>query len=264
MVTSKQIDEYLKRVPPLPEALQEGLKYLAEKELSAAAKAAAKEPSLIHYLKQVVNSAAYGFKQELKDPMQIFSALGTERAKQLLYAYMVGSVAPDKWGYFSLDKDDFRTFQLSLMKKWESIVKEQKFDEKFLSAAAIMSAGLIVADGIFADHVLEVSLIREGMDLDLGTILERVSGFSFDELVVHIAEKWELDSEVTELVKLAFAKEECGNAPSCDAARFLHLLLFYELSRPKMLEAGANSFISFNPEFVMPVMERFEEITEIA
>ncbi len=263
MVTSKQIDEYLKRVPPLPEALRESLSSLNGRDLSKAAKAASDDPALIYYLKQVVNSAAYGFKQELKDPMQIFSALGTERAKQLLYAYMVESVAPQKWGCFSLGRDDFRNFQLSLMKRWEKIVKEEAMEEKYLSAAAVISAGLIVADAIFSDRSSEVALIRQSGDIDLGTILERVSGFGFETLVEKIAGKWEIDSGVIEVVKLAFAKEECGKAPSCDAARFLHLLLFYELSRPKMLEAGANSFISFNPDFVMPVMERFEEITEI-
>ncbi len=263
MVTPQQIGEYLKRVPPLPEALGNSLNSLSQGELAAAAKAASADPALIHYLKQVVNSAAYGFKQELKDPMQIFSALGTQRAKQLLYAYMVHSVAPQKWGYFTLDKDGFRNFQLSFMQKWEKIVYAQKIDEKYLSAAAIMSAGIIVADAIFADHASDVALIKESGDFDLDTILERVSRLSFEQLVAAIAKKWDVDTDVVRLVSLAFGKEDCDGDDLCEPARFLHLLLFYELSRPLMLDAGANSFIAFNPEFSIPVLERFEEIVGV-
>ncbi len=264
MVTSQQIGEYLKRVPPLPKALRGALDSLAKGELASAAKAASADPSLIHYLKQVVNSAAYGFKQELKEPIQIFSALGIERAKQLLYAYMVHSVAPQKWGYFSLEKGGFTQFQVSFMQKWEKIVSAEKIDEKYMSAAAIMSAGLIVADAIFADHASDVALIRESGDLDLDTILERVSRFRFEQLVAAIAKKWEVSEDVTRLVSLAFGKADCEDSDDlCRPARFLHLLLFYELSRPVMLDAGANSFISFNPEFAMPVLGRFEEIVGI-
>ncbi|WP_456403670.1 HDOD domain-containing protein [Hydrogenimonas sp.] len=263
MVTPQQIGEYLKRVPPLPEALRGTLQKLEEKELSEAAKAASADPALMHYLRQVVNSAAYGFKQELKDPMQIFSALGIQRAKQLLYAYMVHSVAPEKWGYFSLDKEAFSHFQVSLMQRWERIVSAEKIDEKFMSAAAILSAGLIVADAIFADHASDVALLKESGDLDLDTILERVSRLSFERLVAEIAKRWEVQSDIIRLVSLAFGKEECDDEGLCTPARLLHLLLFYELSRPVMLEAGANAFISFNPEFAMPVLERFQEIVGV-
>ncbi len=264
MITSQQIGEYLKRVPPLPEAIGGTLRLLSEGELASAAKTASEDPALIYYLKQVVNSAAYGFKQELKEPMQIFSALGTERARELLYAYMVHSVAPEKWGYFALDKDGFTHFQLSFMQRWEKIVSAEKIDEKYTSAAAIMSAGVIVADAIFADHASDVALLRENSDLDLDTILERVSGFRFERLVAAIAGKWEVERDVTELVTLAFGRSECSDSDSaCRAARFLHLLLFYELSRPMMLDAGVNAFISFNPEFTMPVLDRFEEIVGV-
>ncbi len=263
MVTPQQIGEYLKRVPPLPEAIGSSLNYLAQGELATAAKAASADPALIHYLKQIVNSAAYGFKQELKDPMQIFSALGTQRAKQLLYAYMVHSVAPQKWGYFALDKDGFGKFQLSFMQRWERVVSTLEIDEKFMSAAAIMSAGLIVADAIFADRASDVALIKGSGDFDLDTILERVSRLRFEQLVATIAKKWDVESDVIKLVSLAFGKEECEGDDLCTPARFLHLLLFYELSRPAMLDAGANSFISFNPEFSMPVLERFEEIVGV-
>ncbi|WP_456452293.1 HDOD domain-containing protein [Hydrogenimonas sp.] len=264
MVTPQQIAEYIQKVPPLPETLRETLAALEAGELAAAAKRAAADPALLHYLKQVVNSAAYGFRNELSDAGQIFSALGTERAKQLLYAYMVSLLAPKEWNYFTMDTQTFRNFQTGLMSKWERIVKALGAEEKYLSAAAIMSAGLVVADAIFGDHASEVALIRESGDLDLDTILERVSRLNFEKLVTTIAEKWEVDPEVAKLVGLAFGREACEEGRLCELARLLHLLLFYELSRPAMMDAGANAFIAFNPEFSEPVLERFQEIVEIA
>jgi HD-like signal output (HDOD) protein len=137
-------------------------------------------------------------------------------------------------------------------------------EEKYLSAAAILSAGLVVADAIFADHASDVALIRESGEIDLDTILERVSGLNFEKLVATIAKKWEIDPDVVRLVVLAFGKEECDGEPPCELAKMLHLLLFYELSRPAMMDAGANAFVAFNPEFVSPVLEKFQDVVSLA
>ncbi len=261
MVTPQQIDEYLKRVPPMPKALRETMAALQSGDLAAAAKAAGKDPGMIDYLKKVVNSAAYGFKGSITDPAQIFSALGLARAKELLYAYMVSHIAPESWSYFDMNNDEFVHFQIELMNRWERLIAHMGADEKFLGAAAILSAGLVVADAIFGDHSSDVALLRESGDYDLNTILQRVSHVGFDRLVEEIARKWEVEESLVHLVKLSFGQLPCEGEDEriCQLARLLHLLLFYELSRPKLLEAGANAFISFNPDFTLPVLEIFEE-----
>ncbi len=266
MVTPQQIDAYLKRVPPMPETLKETIAALQAGDLAAASRAAAKEPAMIDYLKRVVNSAAYGFKTTISDPAQIFSVLGTARAKELLYAYMVNRIVPESWRYFSLDHDEFIRFQTQLLHRWEKLVAHLNADERFLSAAAIMSAGLVVADAIFGDHASDVALLRESGDYDLDTILRRVSHIGFDRLVEEIAKRWEMEPSVIHLVRLAFGHLPCEGEEEqiCRLARLLHLLLFYELSRPALLEAGANAFISFNPDFTLPVLETFEEVVEAA
>ena len=263
MITPEQIAQYLKRVPPLPETLRRTLQALDAGDLAGAARAAQEDLALMHYLRQVVNSAAYGFRQELKEAPQIFSALGIDRARQLLYAYMVSVLAPEKWHFFDLDQHDFRAFQTGLMRRWEKLLAREGADEKYLTAAAVIAAGLVVADALFADRAEDVALLRQTEDLDLDTIMLRVSGVRFRQLVDKIAQKWEVPEEVRRLVNLAFGEEPCEETPSlCRLARLLHLLLFYELSRPKMMEAGANHFLSFHPEFVEPVGEAVEWILE--
>ena len=260
MVTSEQISEYLAQVPPMPETLRNTLVALEKGELAEAAHAAAADEAMVQFLRRVVNSAAYGFRNELKETNQIFSALGVERAKQLLYAYMVTLLAPKTWRFFQLDDSDFTRFQTDLMRRWEKILRHEGTDERFLSAAAIESAGLAVADAIFGDHGEEVALLQQNAEVDLDTILEKVAGMRFDRLLAKVAEKWEVEEEVSKLVQLSFAKEPCEvKEPICRLARLLHLLLFYELSRPALMAAGANAFISFDPAFVEPVLESFEE-----
>ena len=72
MVTPQQIAEYIKKVPPLPETLRGTLEALEEGELALAARRAAADPAMVHYLQHVVNSAAYGFRNELKDVNRSF------------------------------------------------------------------------------------------------------------------------------------------------------------------------------------------------
>ncbi|WP_457597637.1 HDOD domain-containing protein [Hydrogenimonas sp.] len=264
MITQERLDEYIASVPPLSETLRETLAALERGDLAAAAKAASKDPALIRYLRQVVNSAAYGFRHEVKEAGPIFSALGIERAKQLLYAYLVAVTAPGKWRYFDIEKEAFREFQAGFMRRWEALVEALEAPEKYLSAAAILGAGLVVADALFGDHAGDVALLLSTEPLSLDEILERLSGRRFRELVAAIARKWEMDEEVVKLVALSFGGAECEEEPRCTLARMLHLLLFYELSRPVMMEAGANGFLNFDPAFVEPVLQRFQSIVELS
>jgi len=264
MVTQKQIKEYLKRVPPMPKPLKETFEFLKIGDLSGAAKAASSDQAIIFYLKQVVNSAAYGFKNEVTNPNQIFSILGVAKAKQLMYAYMVNVISPKKWSFFKLSKDDFINFQTSLITNWQKIIKEENANENLLSTASIFSAGVVVADAIFGEHKDNVELIREVENLDLNTILKRVSGVSFEELITKIVETWGVDESVMKLVKLSFANEmRLTDKQNGKLAKYLHLLLFYELSKPVMLEAEVNCFIEFKPEFVSEVIEKFNEMVGV-
>jgi len=264
MVTQKQIAEYLKKVPPLPESLQKTLEYLDKGDLARASKTAANDPAIIYYLRQIVNSAAFGFKNEVTDPSHIFSILGIARVKQLLYAFMVHTIAPKEWNFFKLKEQDFVQFQASLISRWEKIVRAEGADENFLSAAAIMSAGLVIADAIFADHADDIALIRQVEDIKLDDLLVKVAKVGFEDVVLFVAKIWGLDRSVVNIINLSFAKKDCNNEEvECKLSRYLHLLLFYELSRPVMLEAGANSFIEFNPQFVNEVLSQFQNIVGV-
>ena len=46
-------------------------------------------------------------------------------------------------------------------------------------------------------------------------------------------------------------------------AKWMHLLLFYELSQPLFVEAGLNDFIDFQIEYVSDIYDDFAQLMEI-
>ena len=59
-----------------------------------------------------------------------------------------------------------------------------------------------------------------------------------------------------------------GIKPSTDEeinllAKWMHLLLFYELSQPIFIDAGLNDFIDFQVDYVSDIYEEFSSVMEI-
>jgi len=177
MITKEEIQSYLENVPSLPRIVQECLTQLQIGELDKAAVIAKKDQKLIFYLKTVVNSAAYGFRSKLKDEKQIFSALGSHKAKQLIYAYMIDSTSPNEWEFFNLSKNDFKSLQIQTIKHFNTILKSYSLENsEFQSASSIICATVVVADQIFGEHIEDVEIIKQSQDLTLDQILYRLSG----------------------------------------------------------------------------------------
>ncbi len=43
----------------------------------------------------------------------------------------------------------------------------------------------------------------------------------------------------------------------------MHLLLFYEMSKPAPVAAGLNNYLEFNPEFVADISQEFMQVMEV-
>lgn len=262
MISQQEIVHYLKHVPVLKQSIRETLAALQENALDRAAQKAAADPALMHFLKKSVNSAAYGFRREIKAAPQIFSALGLQKAKELLYAYMVASLAPEQWRFFALEAHTFADFQLSLMRGWELVLKQTGTPETLRPVAALVPAAIAVADALFAEHREEADLIYQSTGEDMNAILKKMCGLDFLQLVERIAKSWEVDAQNRTALGVAFGAHPCRPSAECGALKMLHLLLFYELSRPAMMQAGVNAFIAFNPELVADVMDDFQNLME--
>ncbi len=250
----------MKNVPALPNVVKECLDHLNAGELDKAAIVAKNDQKLVVYLKKVVNSAAYSFKSTLEDEKQIFSALGTHRAKQLVFAYMIDYMSPNRWDYFKLDSAHFKNFQIEIIKDFNHILRSFELEKsEYQSASSIICATVVVADQIFGDHKEDVAIIRQSQDLSLDGILKRISGYTFANLVTYIGKLWEVDASVLKLLELSFGHKQCSG-DVCDLAKMMHLLLFKIFSKQLFIEAGLNDFLELKVEFVQDIYPRFSEV----
>ena len=150
MITAEDIEHYIKRVPPLPQALKETVRYLEEGDLVKAAKSAKEDKALSTYLKVLLNKPIYGFRNEISDVSQIFGILGVSRSQQAIYNYMTTLLSPSKWIVFKLNRVIFYNLQADLSIHWQKILTHLSIDDtNILSSISLLPASIIVSEALF-------------------------------------------------------------------------------------------------------------------
>ena len=264
MVTKEDIESYIARIPPVSDAVEKSIALLQAGELNKAAKAASEERALSAYLQDLVNKPIYGFKNEVKDTAQIFSILGVGSALQAVYNYMMNLLSPKEWHFFALNQRLFNDLQAELSAGWNRILEHLSIQDKEIEAAiALLPSAVIVSEALFNDHKEDVELIRSAKELDLSTILERLSGYTLFDISAMIAKKWSMPQKIADIVMAASGKQKSGDAKIDRLGAWMHLLLFYVLSKPQFIDAGLNDFIEFNIDYVQDIYEEFSSVMEI-
>jgi len=264
VITQEDIEKYIQKIPPAPKAVQQTLKEIKEGDLLKAAKAAKEDLAFSAYLKELVNKPIYGFRTEVKDTGQIFGILGLSQSQQVVYNYLLNTLSPKKWSFFALNKRNFNDLQDHLSLSWSKILKYLEIKDKEIeSSITLLPASIIVCEALFNEKKEEVDLIRSAKNLDLNTILKRLSGYTLFDISVMIAQKWEMDPKIIAIVKASSGIERVENKEIEKLAKWMHLLLFFILSQPQYIEAGLNDFIEFQIDFVSDIYEDFMEIMEI-
>lgn len=265
MITKNEVDLYIQKIPPASEVLRETISLLNQGELIKASQVAKNDLALCSYLKSLVNKPIYGFKNEVSDVSQIFGILGVSASKQTVYNYMMSLLSPKKWAMFKLNKSLFSNLQATLSANWIKILKNLDIkDTEIASAISLLPASIIVSDALFKDNMQNVELIRSASEIDLNTILKRLSGMDLFDICEQIAIKWEMSSSISELVKTASGLKQTNNKDIEKLAKYMHLLLFHTLSQPHYIEANLNDFIDFQIDFVEDIYEDFMQIMGIS
>ncbi len=265
MVTSEELQNFITSIPPKPEYLQQTLALVEAGDLVKAAKVAQEDAALSTFLRTFVNRPIFFFKQDIKDINQIFGILGITQTRELLYHYMLHLFSPKKWKLFDLNEHTFGDLQVTLSSHWKKILEHEDIKDRNIAAIiSLVPASIIVTELIFSSHIEEVQILRETKNLDYNTILDRLVGVNLFDLTQMIGETWDMDERALKLLKASSGLKGCGDSKLCKCARYMHMLLFYVLSQPQFLECGLNDFLDFNPEFVMPVMDEFPQIIEVA
>ena len=264
MITNDDIENFIEKIPPKPEILQATIKFLNDGNLPKAAKMAEQDLALKAYLTNLVNKPIYGFRTEVSDISQIFGILSLSGSQQTVYNYMLSLLCPKKWELFNLNENSFHELQANLSLHWKKILEFLNIDNKEIeSAITLLPASIIISEALFGTKKRDVEILRSVNALDYNTILIRLCDTSLFNICNKIATKWGMSEQIKQIV---FASS--GLNPSDDEnvnilAKWMHLLLFYELSQKKFIEAGLNDFINFQPEYVQDIYEDFSKVMEL-
>lgn len=264
MITKNNIDIFIEKIPPSPKILKETIALLNAGELTKAAKVAEGDLALKTYLKNIVNKPIYGFKNEINDISQIFGILGVSLSQQTVYNYMITLLSPSKWILFKLNSKLFYELQANLSKKWELILKHLKIDDKNIYAAiSLLPASIIVTEALFVQKIDDVNLLRSTKALDYNTILIRLCKVSLFDICEQIAKKWDMSQVIIDIVQASSGVKPYKDDKINNLGKWMHLLLFYELSKPLFIEAGLNDFVDFQVEYINDIYDEFASLMEI-
>lgn len=265
MITKQQIDSYIVKIPPAPKALRETLLELNKGDLVKAAQVAKEDKSLCLYLKVLINKPIYGFRNEVNEISQIFGILGVNRSQQAVYNYMMTLLSPSKWVVFKLNRSLFYTLQADLSMDWKKILTHLKIEEKdILSAISLLPASIIVSEALFNSNINDVNILRTASSIDLNTTLLRLTGLDIFDICESIAHKWELPQDISLIIQSASGVKPSENKDIDILGKWMHLLLFYTLSKPAYIEAGLNDFIDFQIDYVNEIYEEFSNLMAIS
>ena len=265
MITKTKIDNFIEKIPPSPKILKVTLMLLDNGELIKAAQIAQQDLALSAYLKLLVNKPIYGFKNRVEDVSQIFGILGVSQSQQAVYNYMISLLSPNKWQLFKLNKNTFENLQADLSANWQKILSHLNIKNKEISnAITLLPASIIVSEALFCDELENVNLLRSVNEIDLNTILKRLSGLDLFDICALIAKKWDISEETSAILHSASGNKESKDESINTLGKWMHLLLFYTLSQTQYIEAELNDFIDFQIEYVQDIYDDFSTVMEIA
>jgi HD-like signal output (HDOD) protein len=264
LITQEQIDTFIEKIPPSPKALRETLIALNSGDLPKAARMAKEDKALSAYLKELVNKPIYGFRGEINDISQIFGILGVAKSQQAVYNYMLTLLSPAKWKLFKLNKNSFSDLQAELSVDWQKILKHLKIDNKEIeSAISLLPASIIVSEALFCKKFNDVNLLRSVNDIDLNTILKRLCSMDLFDISQRIAQKWNMDERISQIIQASSGIKPSSEEEIDLLGKWMHLLLFFTLSKAKYIEANLNDFINFQIDYVSDIYDEFAQTMEI-
>jgi hypothetical protein len=79
-----------------------------------------------------------------------------------------------------------------------------------------------------------------------------------------IAKKWDMDESIGSIVQAASGLKPLEDENLNRLGKWMHLLLFYTLSKPVYIEAGLNDFIDFQIDYVQDIYDDFAVLMEIS
>jgi hypothetical protein len=253
LISKDDIKKYLNNIPPVPEYALECLNALKNEDLKKAALAADKDLVLKKQIEKIVNSAAFSLRNKVDNTVQLFTLLGLENIRAIVYSYLVSLLEPKEWKIFKIDFPEFQKDFLSYYKEFASLEFGEKTYKKYSEIGAIIPASVCVCDSLLGDKKEKLNIVLNSVPLEYGTLLKRLTGESLFGIAATIAEIWDLEKEKCKIIK----KSECETCNNPISA-LTHFTFFYLVSKPAFIDL--NSLIEFNPKCIEYIPKTYERI----
>lgn len=178
---------------------------------------------------------------------------------------MMTLLSPKKWKLFKLNESTFHELQAKLSRRWKQILIHLDIDDAEIeSAITLLPASIIVSEALFNHKKADVEILRSVNNLNLNTILSRLCDLDLFDICKKISQKWEMPPKTAKIIQASSGFKPSDDLEINTLGKWMHLLLFYELSQPMFIEAQLNDFIEFQIEYVSDIYDDFAELMEIS
>jgi hypothetical protein len=261
MVTKREIEEYIKRIPPKPDVVSRTLVEVEKKDLRKASEIAKEDPILTGYMRNLINKPIFGLRHKVKDLTQIFSILGTDAVYELLHHYLLTLLSPKQWRVFSLNESLFRELQANLSFYWNRIVVYEGINERdVISAVSLLPLSIVVCDELFHNSKNEIDILSDSSVIDYDFLLHNLTGVHLRNLTAQIGKYWGFSDRALDIVRASSRDSGVSDEEIVKLGQWMHLLLFYVLSKPQFINTDLNTFIKFDTEYIAPIYNDFAEV----
>ncbi len=202
---TKTLLENIDNIPPLPESVQEVERVYnnPDSTLDDMQKAIEKDPILTANILRLVNSPAYGLKNQITDLKQAVSLLG----KDTIRTFALGSVANDfeiNLSPYGMTKEQFATAcdkQLSLVVNWLRRTEGQNLSLLAPAAFLVDLGRVIISKTLIEDEktdIIEKALLAGE---DIANAEKTACGAQTTDVTATLFHKWNLDPDIVHIIR---------------------------------------------------------------
>ena len=259
MVSRKDLENYIRNIPPTPDILKRTIEQVEKQDLKKAGEIAKQDIILVKYMQNLINKPIYGLQNKVTNITQIFTILGTDLIYELLHHYLLSLLSPRKWHIFNLTEDSFNELQANLGFYWGKILEYENIqDKEITSAITLLPTAIIVCDELFQNSTQELEILSDSSVIDYEFLLFKLTGVHLKRLSIKIGRYWEYSRKSLDIIEASSKTTKITDSQTIRLGQWMHLLLFYVLSKPTFINSNLNSFIKFDVDYIQPIYKDFE------
>lgn len=266
MITKEKVLQYIEQIPTSQQVVQKAISLLEINELEKTVQVLQSSPVIIDYLQKMSQKGSFTLQEKNPSLNMVLVFFGCKRAKAILYSYLISTMLPKKWQLFEMSNELFFELNSDLARNWEKILERvlPSLINKYIAASALLTSSVAICDSIFGEKKEQIYKMQNDGIVDFSELLRNLTGMSIFDIASIIGKKLSFDDEVINLIEqTANISTEKINSEILLLSKYLHILLFFTLSRPNFIKAGLNTFLKFDAENVSDILDNFTTIIEV-